>query len=91
MSRWRPAGTGRDPRVQRLGRRRSGLRTPERHPLQSSNDLISVENQTNAFAFADPGTAACARRHNGHLGQKILVEGTAALNLAGHDWRSRSD
>lgn len=51
-----------------------------------SNDLISVENQTNAFAFGDPGDGSVLRAaHNGHLGQKILVEGTAALNLAGHD------
>ncbi|MDD4175301.1 MAG: hypothetical protein PHN34_13770, partial [Kiritimatiellae bacterium] len=51
-----------------------------------SNDLISVENQTNAFAFADPGDGSVLRAaHNGHLGQKILVEGTAVLNLADHD------
>ena len=51
-----------------------------------SNDLISVENQTNAFAFADPGDGGVLRAaHNGHLGQKILVEGTAVLNLADHD------
>ena len=51
-----------------------------------SNDLISVENQTNAFAFADPGDGGVLRAaHNGHLGQKILVEGSAVLNLADHD------
>jgi len=51
-----------------------------------SNDLISAENQANAFAFGDPGDGSvlCAV-HNGYIGPKILVEGTAVLNLADHD------
>ena len=50
-----------------------------------SNDLISVENQANAFAFVDPGDGSVLRAvHNGHIGPKTLVEGTVVLNLADH-------
>ena len=51
-----------------------------------SNDLISAENQANAFAFCDPGDGSVLRAaHNGHIGPKTLVEGTVVLKLADHD------
>ena len=51
-----------------------------------SNDLISVDNQTNAFPFVDIGDgAALLSVHNGTLMQKIFVDGEATFDLTQQD------
>ena len=51
-----------------------------------SNDLISVSNLTNAYPFIDPGDGSVLRPvHNGHLFQKIFVDGDVIFDLSEQD------
>ncbi|MDA3923665.1 MAG: hypothetical protein PF904_03085 [Kiritimatiellae bacterium] len=51
-----------------------------------SNDLISVSNLTNAYPFVDPGDGSVLRPvHNGHLFQKIFVDGDVTFDLSEQD------
>lgn len=48
------------------------------------NDVIATNNQDNAYPFADSGDGSVLQTvHNGHLFQKVLVDGEVTFDLSG--------